>query len=399
MGFEPEEGPGGGSLSPTPITYANLLTLYNAGTMTPGWYIITDQADAGIVIEAVSSSQLAVFATGLFLNPDFQSVGDYSGAVGLTTVPYTSTQGVWYAALEATLVDGDVVFWDGLHYQVINALAFQGLNPASSPGFLGPCYQVLPKATANVGYITEADDIEYDFVNASIFRRSDKRGNKVAFNGRLFFQWGNDSVAFNTIDDLARWTCYNSRGTISYNKAYAGVLITTGNTTSGTITYNEFDGMKGTTGGSLTVNTTGSFSGCLVRSNQAHTFDIATNYDSCTLQKDFSDFPATANVDTATTIAMASISYAGIVNMTSGNATESITTITGMPIDHPVQFVPESNLAVMFVHATGANQPRCEGGVNAVVDGATGDWVEFTSRETNPGSAVFRAFQTNIGTY
>ena len=45
------------------------------------------------------------------------------------------------------------------------------------------------------------------------------------------------------------------------------------------------------------------------------------------------------------------------------------------------------------MHGVGANQPRCVGGVNKVLDVAKGDWIEFTK----DGAGVI--YQTGIGKY
>lgn len=125
---------GGGSTGSgsylTEITYAELLTLYNAGTMVPGKYKITDKADKGIIVEAISATELAPKGIGLFLNPDFQDVGNYSGVASLTGTTKGFNWFVWGLEYESQgLANGDIVFYNGLHYQVTNDAAFTGVTP------------------------------------------------------------------------------------------------------------------------------------------------------------------------------------------------------------------------------------------------------------------------------
>ncbi len=68
----------------------------------------------------------------------------------------------------------------------------------------------------------------------------------------------------------------------------------------------------------------------------------------------------------------------GIAPLTSSNPSESIIDFANFPINHPVRFYPEAGLVLTFVHGTSADQPRCSGSFNAVLDGTGGDWIEFT---------------------
>jgi len=78
----------------------------------------------------------------------------------------------------------------------------------------------------------------------------------------------------------------------------------------------------------------------------------------------------------------------GTVVLSSTNPTETITDIINMPNDtllnnnHPVKFYTVAPLVVTFVHGVGATNPRCAGGVNAIIGSTEGDFVEFTAIST-----------------
>lgn len=92
------------------------------------------------------------------------------------------------------------------------------------------------------------------------------------------------------------------------------------------------------------------------------------------------------------------ITEASIIYLTASNATRSITDIlnwrtpTNYISNKKIRFNVEPGLIVTFVHGTGTDNPRCEGGASAVIDGDTGDWIEFELY-----NGVIK--QSNIGTY
>ncbi len=200
---------------PVDITYSALLSLYNSGAMVPGLYRITDKGDAGIIVQAISVSQLSLNAVGLFYVPDFQVGGVYSGVFGVTGVAYTTTRGVWKDSEEAGIpyITGDVVFRGGIHYQVIDDTQFTGSNPSSNTN----AYTLLPKTATN-GYILAADSLIYDFPTDTINWRFDRRGHAINAASLNSFQWGNDYCQSNKcISDDAYLNCIESKGQINSN--------------------------------------------------------------------------------------------------------------------------------------------------------------------------------------
>lgn len=193
-------------------TYANWLIALNAGLLPKGLWIevtaIPSQPSAIFSMFCTETNEIALGGFGQFLNADWQNVGDYSGVLALTTVPFTANIGQWYAGIEGTAIDGDVVIWNCLHYQVTDAAAFAGTDPAATP----LAYTLLPKATANMGYITEVDQIEFVFVDDWLQYRADKRGNTYRYSKESadvinpgvnyieYIQWGRNGTYGYMID-------------------------------------------------------------------------------------------------------------------------------------------------------------------------------------------------------
>lgn len=211
------------------LTYAAAQTLISGGLVVSGQsYLINDKADLGILLIGTSTTSFSLQGSGGFLNPDFQDVGNYSGVAGLTGISYIATQRVWLAGNEGGYAQGDVCFWNGLHYQLISSADIDGTDPATNT----IAYQVLPKAVANVGYITEWDSLEFDFSNDWLQYRSDKLGNKITYtfwadsnpDGQGLgysviynFQWGNEKWTDN-VSNNGFINQQNFLGSISNNQ-------------------------------------------------------------------------------------------------------------------------------------------------------------------------------------
>ncbi len=456
----------GGALTPTNITYAALLTLYNAGTMVPGFYNILDRGDRGLVIEAISATALSLNGTAVYLNMDFQVVGDYSGVVTVTGVPYTSTKGVWHIGLEtqtafvlvvtnaalagwisgdtvtsdngasgqidtivndfgdqytitlvvgatgdwngsitvgkgavpfsfynidsisggiSDLVNGDIVFMQDGHYQVIDDSQFNGSDPTSNPS----AYQILQRLFPNVGYVAESNYVDYDLENDVILLRKDTRGNSVTTDSIPTFQWGNDDVAYNTISDSSYVQILDNRGVIQYANVSAGGGISADQTFTKAC-YNLVILHSNVTLGALIVG-----SGFLGAKIDIYGMNITLASSGApagkVIRAGFSNFDRDFDITGVTIFTLAATdNYIGIANLSSSNATESISDHAGFIVGQPVRFYPAPGLTVTFVHG---GTIQCSGGVNVVLDGTTGDWIEFTR---GSGGIIY---QTNGETY
>jgi len=361
-----------GKLAPTDITSADVLALYNAGTMEPGFYNLTNMADRGIVVQALSATALSDEASGIFLNPDFQGVGDYSGVAG-----FAAQKGVWHSALVPAI--NDVVIWNGFHYK--NLTGAVGTEPSGDV----VNWLLLPKTTANVGYIQESDFIGYDLVNDAIMWRFDKRVNCV-YSYTENFQWGNDSV-IGCKDLVGTLVCINNKGIISNIKNLGASSVIIDNTNFGTVLICSFDG-----GGVFTVNINAglSFSGNIVTSNKSIVFDSTISHLNKQMVGNVSFFTANLDMSDAAVFTgnvltiLASLNYVGIFTLIN-NSGAIIDSIVNLPTGRSITFKSGIGNNHVFSHTAiagaVANDLICDAGaVNNTIVGRTNgtDFLEYS---------------------
>jgi hypothetical protein len=198
----------------TPTTFANLTTLISGNTVIAGqFYLVTDAIftntvleNVPIVVQGITTNSVSLSGSGIFLNADYQLVGNYSGVSG-----FVSNLGVWQSTLVPVI--GSVVMWDNLQY--VNTT---GLNGISNPSLDAVNWTVLTKSTTN-GYIQEIDEVTYNVSNNQILTRADKRHNFIENNlnnlaplneAFLLFQWGNNQVADNKVEANSIFECWNN---------------------------------------------------------------------------------------------------------------------------------------------------------------------------------------------
>ena len=254
-------GGGGGLIS---LTNADMLLLISTNAVIPAqFYLITDATytDGGVVVQGIDiSTRPTVQGSGLFLNADYQTNGNYSGVVG-----FASALGLWSTDIQPVMIGDCVVSYNSNYVNLTG-------NWGSEPSGDGVNWQFLPKSATN-GYIPEIDFVKYSIDANRIIYRADQRGNEVEFSGNIeevlsVFQWGRNKARYNKISKGGFMLCTNSNctfngntitnqgyildntakneaGVISYNtisnKAYMSL-----NETRGTITYNTLDGDKST---------------------------------------------------------------------------------------------------------------------------------------------------------
>lgn len=210
------------------ITRSSLIS--SIGSLTPGdYYQITDRSN--ITLMALTTSSLATSGTAIFLNTDYQIVGDYS--------LWGSQLGLWDSSLMPVV--NDIVIWDGNHYSCST-----GVNGASDPSVDITNWSLLSKDTSN-GYIEEVCDVSYSLMADVFLKRADTRGNEIkateltisdiGVNPIDVFQWGNDMVQENKITDACVY-CINNAGVVARNKVSSlGSISANGN--KGDVVLNE----------------------------------------------------------------------------------------------------------------------------------------------------------------
>lgn len=118
--------------------------------------------------------------------------------------------------------DNQVVIWNGQHWAVVNAGAFNGTSPDLNP----TAYLSLSKTIAGVGYSVEWDEIGYNFdadsgnSKQNILWRHDKLNNKYDHTSWDHFQWGNPNCSGNVIENGSQVINWNNRGNQYINNTF-----------------------------------------------------------------------------------------------------------------------------------------------------------------------------------
>jgi hypothetical protein len=193
-------------------------------------YKIANLPAAGdsIVLPAISKTEFGRVGFGIFKNPDFGDSGNYSGVAAVTTIVAGTRLGIWTPTIDVTVTTGQIVIWNGFHYQCTNAANVNGTNPYVRT----TAYTLLPKTAANVGYITESDEIKYDYESDKITYRRDKRYNIVENILSTYpdvasdhcFQWGKSDVNNNIVSELAELRMANFNGYMTNNNFLKGIV-------------------------------------------------------------------------------------------------------------------------------------------------------------------------------
>lgn len=223
QGIQGIQGISGGTTF-TSLTYSALSTLISSNTLIQGsFYLITNAIfinsvgvyfeTVSVLVQAVSTNEISLDGSGVFLNADYQGVGNYSGVAGYVA----PNQGVWVSA--GTYVVGNVVIWNNYHF-VNNT----GVNTLTAPDSDSVNWTRLNKTTTT-GYIMEIDMVKYNVATNQITYREDVRDNRIENNIDTFirieafnvFQWGNNNVQNNTVSYESAIENWNNRGIFNGN--------------------------------------------------------------------------------------------------------------------------------------------------------------------------------------
>jgi hypothetical protein len=385
-------------------TYSNIATLLGTDSLIAGAsYKISNRADLGIVLIATDTNSLSLAGSAGFFNADFQSLGDYSGVTG-----FGVQLGVWHAALTPSI--GDVVIYNCLHYRnqtgVVgtapsgDAVNWSLLSKISTHGYI--------EEWDDIGF-----DFSNDWMCWRQDKRTNRIAEDHAYevvhgfgtNYIEFFQWGNDNVYSNQTFDGAL-LCLNNRGSIAGNYVYAlGYLDLTDNTgnCSDNYLYGESQVYCSDNSGLILANyvaelcniilttNTGNFSfnniqqqcfitatdnegsiercilsgvtvtlqrdlgvsltGCQFIGNFTYTIPSNLSFTNDIMEKGNNTFKTTTAIDSLSTIDFTSINWAGVIELTSANPTETISKFTNVQTDWPYTLIPVNPLVVTFQHS------------------------------------------------
>lgn len=188
------------------LTNSQMLELISNGTVDAGtYYKITNpiNADEGVIVQGiVTNANPSLQGSGIFLNADYQNVGDYSGVSG-----YAGNLGIWSSIIQ-TVVVGNIVIWNNRHWKNLTGVW------GSAPDTDSTNWLLLAKSTTN-GYIREVDFIKYNVNTNLVIYRADRRLNEVEYlypiiDAISVFQWGRDVVKDNKVFSASSMQCTNS---------------------------------------------------------------------------------------------------------------------------------------------------------------------------------------------
>ena len=333
------------------LNYINLV----GGTFTAGSTITDSVTGATAVVvsdDGVSSMSCYITSSGLTFDPTdaFDDGGGVSAEVDTVSSP--------------TIVNGDVVIYNCLHYQATDISLLDGTTPDINTS----AYTLLPKSTANTGYITEVDQIEFEFAADWLQYRADKRGNRLlytslddggfGFTAINLFQWGRADWVYN-ISNGGWINQLNYIGSI-YGNILGKYGFITNNTGTGTIAENQIgsecyiDGNinEGSISSNVLSGNTGITGVILSGVDFSHNtlFDGGGGYSLgpntyCLASPGLNTFQESVDITGLTTLDLV-IAPVGTYNLTSSNATETINLIQNFPANFPFILKPDAGLTV-----------------------------------------------------
>lgn len=337
------------------VTYSALSALKTSGNLSPGqiYYI----SDKGIWVDAITTGEFNLSGSYLAVNADYQNLSGNS-------------LGIWNAALTGIIPGVSFVIWNNLHWQSVTGDA--GANPDIDP----TNWSLIPPPSST--YAIEIDEIKYDFDLDFIFERSDKRGNFVSSmtdpEGLLGlipierFQWGRDGVNGNFVKNSVL-------DILNCNAKNYGMQVT--NFSSVYLSENA-DCSKAIISMSwLVFNGTTNLKETIMRNSSIRVLGDFNNPGK-RIEPGFSNFEATIDITGVTMLTLFTAPYAGIIHLTSTNATETLTNFDGSP-QYPVELRPATGLEVEIqtgtMHASQFVMPV----VSLLLKGDFGDYAKFRS--------------------
>ncbi len=336
------------------ITVADLTILIGAQNMRPGWYKITDStcADKGVFARAVDNKTIAIAAVGVYANCDFQNLRGWN-------------VGVWNSGLSGLMANTSICIWQGFHYK--NLTGVVGTQPDGDT----VNWVYLPKSDAS--YVNEYDVIEYQFGmygSETLNKRKDKRGNSIQYSNA--FQWGNDNVQGCSDEWGATFFMLNNRGVVWGVAAIGGSVVSITDNHQGYLLCSKLAG-----NGNISIELpVGEYIyDWNVQVDEDITIGFSNNTMSKTVTNTISDVNKVIDITGSNTIGLTTNDkYLGFVKLGSSNATEDISAIGYLKEGRILRCQPKNGLTVTFWVGGSIS---LKGGVNVVINGTNGDWIDF----------------------
>lgn len=392
------------------LNYINLL----GGTFAVGDTLTDSVTGATAVVVAdngVNAASCYITSSGLTFDPTdaFDNGGGVSAEVDTVSAP--------------TIANGDVVIYNCLHYQATDITLLDGTTPDVNTS----AYTLLPKSTANTGYVTEVDQIEFVFVDDWLQYRADKRGNTYRYSESIdtavfglgytainLFQWGRDAAHSYFVEESlcdilnalyppermvvtngsqADQNIFNAGSFPTIIKVEDNSIFTSNTFNSGNFT--EISIRNGTLGscvfntgfqnihltnagvGNKTIDTSGVQNWFVNGLTLGFPETISNGESDITHQSGYSNAAREVDITGLTTLDLSATEEVGIYNLTSSNATETINLISNFPTLFPFTLKPETGLTVTItftaVGSLSANDQIVGQSVFVVLNGDNGD--------------------------
>lgn len=387
--------------------YATAQTYVNDELLVPGTlYCINGIPAAGdaIIMKAITNSKFSISGVGVFKVSDFHDAGVYSGVSTVTSVAAGTRLGIWTPAIDAAITTGQIVIWNGFHYQCTNAANVNGTNPYVRT----TAYTLLTKSSADVGYITEYDNIKWDYDTNTLLKREDKRGNIVENRTCLYpyvstdysFKFGDDNTTDNYISAHGEVHNINYVGQFYQNHIIKG-LVKLSNLQTG-----EFSGNVLSLSQLEFVNEAGDFTNntILTPSGSFDNIPISEGFAGFYKDETSSTFEMELDLDTysgGTDIGSISAGLSRLIGkwrLSGANGS----TLDSMDSDyisctHPIEFVVENgNNQIFSPQAIGGTPPFYSfvgSSGNKTINGRANAWDSIKVRVNG---SYFEIYQVNI---
>lgn len=369
------------------VSYSQLTDKITGSTLQIGkqYRIVSGRINEGagtfgyVVVNAIDTNKISKNGTLIALNPDYYSVGDYSGVIS-----FISNAGIAYSGL--SLLTNQVIIYNNNHYKVTANTTFN--NTLNNTTLLSRSISLNDR-----GYILSNDYIEYDFTSDTITKRVDSIGNTVEGKSAIdVFPWGrknqvlNNRVINNSVAEIM-----NFRGIISGNTFDNNARVISSFDDTNFILDNT--SIRNNVLISAATFTNTQFRNCDISTDFGLVNRTLANYSfvSKLVTSDVNQLETNLNVP-SNTLDLTNFNHFGVFNISAATSTFSITSLQNYNQTYKLTFKPLAGYLFDFVHSSTI---RNELEDTHPIDGNYDEIITYQKR--SKAGTVF--YQENINTF